>query len=329
MTTLPSSHPFDALTPDVILDAVEQQGWQTSGHFLALNSYENRVYQIGIEEAPPIIAKFYRPGRWNDGQILEEHAFTTELLDQELPVVPPLRDAQNQTLFRHDDFRFSLFPRRGGHAPPLDDDNCLESMGRWLARLHNVGAIHPFNSRPSLTIESFGHQSVAFLSEHFVPKDLLPAWQSISRDLLAMVEDRFAGGRGIDMIRTHGDCHPGNVLWRDDAPHFIDLDDARMAPATQDLWMLLSGEREQQQQQLGAILDGYNEFRDFDTAELRLIEPLRTLRMLQFSAWIGQRWDDPALPRAFPWFNSPRYWGEFILDLRMQMSALQEPALIY
>ena len=329
MTTLPSSHPFDALTPDVILDAVEQQGWQTSGHFLALNSYENRVYQIGIEEAPPIIAKFYRPGRWNDGQILEEHAFTTELLDQELPVVPPLRDAQNQTLFRHDDFRFSLFPRRGGHAPPLDDENCLESMGRWLARLHNVGAIHPFNSRPSLTIESFGHQSVAFLSEHFVPKDLLPAWQSISRDLLAMVEDRFAGGRGIDMIRTHGDCHPGNVLWRDDAPHFIDLDDARMAPATQDLWMLLSGEREQQQQQLGAILDGYNEFRDFDTAELRLIEPLRTLRMLQFSAWIGQRWDDPALPRAFPWFNSPRYWGEFILDLRMQMSALQEPALIY
>ena len=329
MTTLPSSHPFDALTPDVILDAVEQQGWQTSGHFLALNSYENRVYQIGIEEAPPIIAKFYRPGRWNDGQILEEHAFTTELLNQELPVVPPLRDAQNQTLFRHDDFRFSLFPRRGGHAPPLDDENCLESMGRWLARLHNVGAIHPFNSRPSLTIESFGHQSVAFLSEHFVPKDLLPAWQSISRDLLAMVEDRFAGGRGIDMIRTHGDCHPGNVLWRDDAPHFIDLDDARMAPATQDLWMLLSGEREQQQQQLGAILDGYNEFRDFDTAELRLIEPLRTLRMLQFSAWIGQRWDDPALPRAFPWFNSPRYWGEFILDLRMQMSALQEPALIY
>ena len=294
MTTLPSSHPFDALTPDVILDAVEQQGWQTSGHFLALNSYENRVYQIGIEEAPPIIAKFYRPGRWNDGQILEEHAFTTELLDQELPVVPPLRDAQNQTLFRHDDFRFSLFPRRGGHAPPLDDENCLESMGRWLARLHNVGAIHPFNSRPSLTIESFGHQSVAFLSEHFVPKDLLPAWQSISRDLLAMVEDRFAGGRGIDMIRTHGDCHPGNVLWRDDAPHFIDLDDARMAPATQDLWMLLSGEREQQQQQLGAILDGYNEFRDFDTAELRLIEPLRTLRMLQFSAWIGQRWDDPS-----------------------------------
>lgn len=329
MTTSPSSHPFDALTPDVILDAVEQQGWQTSGHFLALNSYENRVYQIGIEDDAPIIAKFYRPARWTDSQILEEHSFTAELLDQELPVVPPLQDAQGRTLFRYGDFRFSLFPRRGGHAPPLDDDNCLESMGRWLARFHNVGAIRAFSVRPSLTIESFGHQSVAFLSEHFVPKDLLPAWQSITRDLLSMVEDRFSSGRSIHMLRSHGDCHPGNVLWRNDAPHFIDLDDARMAPATQDLWMLLSGEREQQQQQLGAILDGYNEFRDFDTAELRLIEPLRTLRMLQFSAWIGQRWDDPAFPRAFPWFNSPRYWGEFILDLRMQMSALQEPALIY
>jgi len=329
MTTSPSSHPFDALTPDVILDAVEQQGWQTSGHFLALNSYENRVYQIGIEDDAPIIAKFYRPARWTDSQILEEHSFTAKLLDQELPVVPPLQDAQGRTLFRYGDFRFSLFPRRGGHAPPLDDDNCLESMGRWLARFHNVGAIRAFSVRPSLTIESFGHQSVAFLSEHFVPKDLLPAWQSITRDLLSMVEDRFSSGRSIHMLRSHGDCHPGNVLWRNDAPHFIDLDDARMAPATQDLWMLLSGEREQQQQQLGAILDGYNEFRDFDTAELRLIEPLRTLRMLQFSAWIGQRWDDPAFPRAFPWFNSPRYWGEFILDLRMQMSALQEPALIY
>ncbi len=329
MSTLPSSHPFDALTPDVILDSVEQQGWQTSGHFLALNSYENRVYQIGIEDDAPIITKFYRPARWTDEQILEEHAFTAELLSQELPVVAPLMGADGQTLFRYGEFRFSLFPRRGGHAPPLDDDNCLESMGRWLARFHNVGAVRAFSARPSLTIESFGHQSVAFLSERFVPKDLLPAWQSISRDLLAMVEDRFSSGRNIKMLRCHGDCHPGNVLWRDNAPHFIDLDDARMAPATQDLWMLLSGEREQQQQQLGAILDGYNEFRDFDTAELRLIEPLRTLRMLQFSAWIGQRWDDPAFPRAFPWFDSPRYWGEFILDLRMQMSALQEPALIY
>ena len=184
-------------------------------------------------------------------------------------------------------------------------------------------------SMPTLTIDSFGYQPADFVSKHFVPKDLLPSWQSITRDLLAIVTDRFASGRSISNLRSHGDCHPGNVLWRDDAPHFIDLDDARMAPAMQDLWMLLCGEREQQQQQIITILDGYNEFRDFDTAELRLIEPLRTLRMLQFCAWIGQRWDDPAFPRAFPWFNSQRYWGELILDLRMQMSVLQEPALIY
>lgn len=329
MTTAPSSHPFDSLTPDVILDAVEQQGWQTSGHFLALNSYENRVYQIGIEEQEPIIAKFYRPNRWSDAQILEEHAFCDELVDQELPVVPPLKDQHGNSLFRHEDFRFSLFPRRGGHAPPLDDDNCLESMGRWLARLHNVGAIRPFDSRPSLSVADFGHDAVAYVSEHFVPAELMPAWQSLTTDLLAMVEDRFASGRKIKNIRAHGDCHPGNVLWRDQAPHFIDLDDARNAPAMQDLWMLLSGERDNQQRQLGAILDGYHEFRDFDSAELRLVEALRTLRMLHFSAWIGRRWDDPAFPKAFPWFDSARYWGGFILDLRMQMSVMQEPALIY
>jgi Ser/Thr protein kinase RdoA (MazF antagonist) len=329
MTTTPSSHPFDDLTPDVILDAVEQQGWQTSGHFLALNSYENRVYQIGVEDGTPIIAKFYRPGRWSDAQILEEHAYTDELLAQELPVVAPLRDNDGNSLFHHGAFRFSLFPRRGGHAPPLDDDRCLETLGRWMARFHNVGAVRGFSARPALTIDEFGHQAVKFVGEHFVPKDLLPSWQSITRDLLAMVTDRFAAGRPITPLRAHGDCHPGNVLWRDHAPHFIDLDDARMAPSIQDLWMLLSGDRDQQQRQLGAILDGYQDFREFDCAELRLIEPLRTLRMLHFAGWIGQRWDDPAFPRAFPWFNSPRYWGDMILDLRMQMSSLQEPALLY
>lgn len=329
MITAESKYPFDALTPDVILSAVDEQGWLTSGHVLALNSYENRVYQVGIEEREPIIAKFYRPGRWSDAQILEEHAFTAELAAHGLPVIAPLQDAQQRTLFRHGDFRFSLFPRRGGHAPPLDDDQCLETLGQTLARMHNVGEVRAFSSRPTLTIDSFGHAPVAFVGEHFVPADLLPAWQSLTRDLLAIVQERFASGRPAALLRVHGDCHPGNILWRDQAPHFIDLDDARMAPAVQDLWMLLSGERDQQQQQLGVILDGYTAFRDFDTAELRLIEPLRTLRMLHFAGWLGQRWDDPAFPRAFPWFNSARYWGEFILDLRMQMAALQEPPLRY
>jgi Ser/Thr protein kinase RdoA (MazF antagonist) len=322
-------HPFDALTPDVILDAVEQQGWQTSGHFLALNSYENRVYQVGVEEGAPVIAKFYRPQRWSDAQILEEHAFAAELLAAGMPVVAPLQDSQGTTLFRHDGFRFSLFPRRGGHAPPLDDDRCLETLGRSLAQLHNIGALRPFSARPTLTIDAFGEQPVAYVSQHFVPQDLLPSWQSLTADLLTIIRERFACGRPATCLRVHGDCHPGNLLWRDEAPHFIDLDDARMAPAIQDIWMLLSGERDQQQRQLGAILDGYQDFRDFDAAELRLIEPLRTLRMLHFAGWIAQRWDDPAFPRAFPWFNSPRYWGELILDLRMQMSALQEPPLYY
>lgn len=322
-------HPFDDLTPETILDAVESRGFLCDGRFLALNSYENRVYQIGIEEQTPVIGKFYRPQRWTDEAIIEEHAFTLELADHELPVVPPLADASGETLHHYQNFRFSLFPRRGGHAPPLDNDDCLETMGRWLARIHNVGAARPFAHRPELTPDAFGHQAVAFVTESFVPRDLLESWQSLTRDLLAMVDDRFSAGRSVQPIRVHGDCHPGNVLWRDDAPHFIDLDDARMAPAIQDIWMLLSGEREQQQHQLGTILDGYTAFREFDTAELRLIEPLRTLRMLHFAAWLGQRWEDPAFPRAFPWFNSPRYWGELILDLRMQMSAMQEPPLIY
>lgn len=322
-------HPFSLLSPDTVLDAIEQQGFAVSGHVLALNSYENRVYQIGIEGQPPLIAKFYRPARWSDQQIAEEHHFTRTLADHELPVIPPLADQHGATLFQHQAFRFSLFPRRGGHAPPLDNVDCLATLGRCLAQLHNVGAIEAFTQRPTLDIDSFGRDAVAYISAHFLPADLLPAWRSLTDDLLAIIRDRFASGRPAQYIRVHGDCHPGNVLWREDAPHFIDLDDARMAPAMQDIWMLLSGEREQQQQQLGIILDGYQEFREFDSSELRLIEPLRTLRMLHFAAWLARRWQDPAFPRAFPWFNTPRYWGELILDLRMQMAALQEPALLY
>jgi len=329
MKAADAEHPFHTLTPDAILYAVEACGWITDGRVLALNSYENRVYQVGIEDQSPVIAKFYRPLRWSDAQILEEHTLTLELAEEELPVVPPLRSAEGATLLRHGDFRLSLFPRRGGHAPPLDNESCLETMGRCLARMHNVAAVEDFKERPALTVATFGTEPAAFLEEHFIPRDLLPSWSSLTRDLLSVVTERFAQGSTVTPIRVHGDCHPGNVLWREDAPHFIDLDDARMAPAIQDIWMLLSGERHEQQRQLGVILDGYTEFRDFDESELRLIEPLRTLRMLHFAAWLGQRWQDPAFPRAFPWFNGPSYWGSLILDLRMQLSALQEPALIY
>ena len=320
----PTLHPFDTLSPDVLLDAVESLGYVTDGRLLALNSYENRVWQVGLEDQTPIIAKFYRPQRWSPAQILEEHAFSFELEEHELPVVAPLRNEAGESLFQHGDFRFALYPRKGGHAPELANPDHLLILGRFLGRLHNIGAIRPFEHRPALTSQEFGHEAVAYVSEHFVPMDLKTSFDSLTRDLLQALDAVIASVGPVSMLRVHGDCHVGNVLWRDNAPHFIDLDDARMAPAVQDIWMLLSGERDQQARQLAEILEGYSEFRDFQNIELRLIDALRTLRMLHFSAWIARRWSDPAFPKAFPWFDSPRYWGEQILTLRNQMAELNE-----
>lgn len=320
-------HPFDTLTPDVILDAVESRGHVIDGRMLALNSYENRVYQVGLDNASPLIAKFYRPERWSDEQIREEHAFTHELAEREMPVVAPLRNDDVDSLFYHAGFRVALFPRRGGHPPELDNMDHIHVLGRHLAMLHNIGSVRPFEHRPALDVQSYGHDSVAYCTEHWVPPDLLDAWTSLTRDLLQAIDAIFAEADNVSWIRTHGDCHPGNLLWRDEAPNFIDLDDARMAPAVQDIFMLLSGERDEQTRQLSEIMDGYGQFRDFNPAELKLVDALRTLRMLYFSAWIGRRWNDPAFPRAFPWFDSSRYWGDMILDLRMQMAALNEPPL--
>ncbi len=318
-------HPFEVLTPDLLLDAVESLGHLTDGRVLALNSYENRVYQVGIAESDPLIAKFYRPARWSDAQIREEHAFCLALADAELPVVSP-QTLQSETLFQHHGYRFALYTRKGGHAPELANTEHLKILGRTLARMHNLGAASDFKHRPALDGQSFGHASVAFLTEHFVPHELLPAWTTLTSDILKLIDEHL-GRHDFQMLRVHGDCHVGNILWRDNAPHFIDLDDARMAPAIQDLWMLLSGDDHEQRQQMTAVVDGYDMFREFDHRELSLIQPLRTLRMLHFSAWIGRRWDDPAFPRAFPWFNDNRYWGDFILQMREQFSALRDSAL--
>lgn len=332
MTTNP--HPFDALTPERILDAVDEALAATSqysdGRILALNSYENRVYQVGVEGGEPLVAKFYRPDRWTDGQILEEHAFCFALADDEFPVVTPLRyngRSLLETFIGDQRFHFALFPRRGGRAPEFDNPDHLLVMGRWLARLHNIGATKPFRSRPTLDLASYGSDSVAFISEHFIPASLKTAYDSLTRDLLALLAEKRSQQPDIALIRTHCDCHAGNVLWRDDLPHFVDFDDARMAPAVQDIWMLLSGDRREQAAQLAEILDGYAEFRDFDLRELHWIEILRTLRMLHYSAWLARRWDDPAFPLHFPWFNSERYWGQHILELREQFAALQEAPL--
>lgn len=325
-------HPFELLTPDFLLSAVESQGWVCDGRILVLNSYENRVYQIGIEQdvepKAPLVAKFYRPQRWSREQILEEHNFCFELQEQELPVVAPVRNGDGQSLFDYGGFMFALYPCKGGYAPELENPEHLFSLGRLLARIHSIGAVRPFQYRPALDRQSYGHESVALISEGFIPRDLRLSYDTLTRDLLQAIEQVFAGASSVKWIRAHSDCHPGNILWRDDAAHFVDFDDARMAPAVQDIWMLLSGDRTQQTAQLAEIIEGYSEFYDFYPGELTLIEALRTLRMLHYSAWLARRWEDPAFPRAFPWFNTQRYWSEHILELREQLAALQEPPLV-
>ena len=329
MTSTPPApkHPFDRLTPDFLIDAVESQGLLCDGRLFPLNSYENRVYQMGIEDAEPMIAKFYRPQRWTDDQILEEHQFCLELVDHELPVVPPWQNTDGETLFEFDGFRFALFLRRGGHAPELGDLDNLFTIGRLMGRIHLVGAAKPFNYRPTLDLETYGYQSVALISDAFIPASLKDSYQSITAEILGVLEEQLSILSDVSFLRSHGDCHVGNILWRDDSPHFVDFDDARMAPAIQDLWMLLSGDRADQTAQISEVLEGYNEFYDFHPRELKLIEPLRALRILHHTAWIASRWNDPAFPRAFSWFNTERFWGEHILELREQCAALNEPPL--
>lgn len=321
---------YAALGPDTILDAVESLGYLCNGQFLALNSYENRVYQVGLEEGQPLIAKFYRPARWSDDAIIEEHRFTRVLNELEIPVIAPLADEEGATLHRHNDYRFTLYPRRGGRPPELDDPDHLEQMGRFIARIHNMGAVQPFEHRPTLNVESFGVDAYQYLLEHgFVPRELELSYRSLAEDLLKQVHRCYQSAGDLPTIRLHGDMHPGNVLWTDRGPHIVDFDDARMGPAIQDLWMFLSGDRSYMTARLADLLCGYTEFRNFDPGELHLVEALRTLRMMHYAAWIARRWDDPAFPQAFPWFNSGRYWDEHILALREQAALMDEPPLVW
>ncbi len=320
-------HPFERLTPEFILNAVEAEGLWCDGRIFPLNSYENRVYQVGVEDSAPLIAKFYRPGRWSYAQIKEEHDYTYELESHELPVVTPLRREDGESVRSFEGFYFSLYPRKGGHAPELDQLDNLFILGRLMGRIHAVSATSPFKHRPTIDVRSYGEECVEFVTENFIPDSLKSAYGSLTRDLLAILRERLGEEYRRSCIRTHGDCHIGNMLWRDDQVHFVDFDDARMAPAIQDVWMLLSGERHLQIQQLSEIVEGYDEFYDFPLQQLKWIEPLRTLRMLHYCAWLARRWEDPAFPRNFPWFNTERYWGEHILELREQLSLLGEPPL--
>jgi Ser/Thr protein kinase RdoA (MazF antagonist) len=331
-----SSHPYEALTPDLVLDALASVGLHGDGRLLALSSYENRVYQIHLEDAheglQAVVVKFYRPGRWTTEQILEEHAFAAELMAAEVPAVGPLV-LQDKTLHEFGGFEFSVSPRRGGRAPELDDSEVLEWIGRFLARIHMTGKARPFASRPALDLQTFGMEPRDWLLQHhMIPLDVQSAWEKQCDQALRMIADTALGDRqggGISMIRLHGDCHPGNILWvPEEGPHFVDLDDARTGPAVQDFWMLLSGDRGQRQRQLGPLVDGYEMFREFDREELALIEPLRTLRLIHYSAWLARRWADPIFPINFPWFGSSDYWQGQVQMLEEQIEAMVERPLV-
>ena len=319
--------PYAALTPDVVLDAVDSVGFATDGRLQALNSYENRVYLVYGDDAPPVVAKFYRPGRWSDAAIREEHAFARELALAEIPVVAPLAPG-GETLHAHAGFRFAVFPKQGGRAPEFDRAGTLEWMGRFIARIHVVGAARPFVHRPAIDLQAFGVLPRRWLLDHAaIPDDLVDAWATVTELAPTGVRHCYERAGTVASLRLHGDCHAGNVLWTDDGPHFVDFDDTRSGPAIQDLWMLLSGSRDEMTRALAEVLRGYEDFRELDPRELHLIEALRTLRLVHYSAWLAQRWSDPAFPAAFPWFNTQRYWQDRILELREQVALMEEPPL--
>ena len=340
------AHAFETLTPDVVLDALDTIGLRGDGRMTALSSYENRVYQVRLEDNSEVVAKFYRPERWSDAQIQEEHDFAAELMAAEIPAIGPLLLC-GHTLHHFGGFTFSVSPRRGGRAPELDDDEVLEWIGRFLARIHSVGARKPFVQRPTLNLQTFGTEPMQWLLEHdMLPLDVQSTWASHCQkalDTVAQYAPVLTGAAshstrasGITLLRLHGDCHPGNILWTPaDAapatgpgPHFVDLDDARTGPAVQDMWMLLSGDRRQRTQQLSVLVDGYEQFRSFNRQELVLIEPLRTLRLIHYSAWLARRWSDPTFPRNFPWFGSSDYWQGQVQMLEEQIEAMQEEPLL-
>ena len=322
------TRPFTALTPDSVLDALDSIGLRGDGRLLALNSYENRVYQAGMEDGPPLVAKFYRPERWTDAAILEEHAFVATLAEREIPVVPALA-INGRTLHAFNGFRFSVFTKHGGRAPELDDRDTLEWMGRFIGRIHAVGALESYRHRPTLDIRSFGIEPSEYLLAHdFIPAELIEVYRGVVAQALDGVWRCFEHAGAVRALRLHGDCHAGNVLWTDAGPHFVDFDDSRMGPAIQDLWMLLSREPADQSRQFADLLAVYEDFFYFDPREMHLLEALRTLRLIHYAAWIARRWDDPAFTAAFPWFNTQRYWQDRILELREQIALMDEPPLM-
>jgi Ser/Thr protein kinase RdoA (MazF antagonist) len=316
---------FGSLTPEFMLDALDASGLHPDGRMLQLNSFENRVLQVHLDDAPVAVAKFYRPARWTDAQILEEHAFAAALAAAEVPVAAPWTLANDTTLQHYQGQRFAVTPRQGGRSPELEDPEVLRWIGRLLARLHDVGRQQAFAVRPTWAGAGPGRAARDWLMHNdALPAEIAPAWDDTVLRCLDVIQTAFDTLPDLPLLRLHGDCHPGNILWTPDrGPHFVDLDDAVMGPVVQDLWMLLSGEPNAARQQLRAVLEGYESMADFDDRELRLIEPLRTLRMIHHSAWLARRWGDPAFPLAFPWFGTPNYWHDQVAKLREQLEAMR------
>jgi Ser/Thr protein kinase RdoA (MazF antagonist) len=319
---------YTDLGPDLILQAIDACGYETSGRMLALNSYENRVYRVELEADKPLVAKFYRPLRWSNEAILEEHAFAHEIAQAEIPVVPPMV-VQGKTLQHFEGYRYALYPLQGGRWPELNQRDDLVWCGRFIARIHALGKQAEFSQRNTISIARMGIEASRYLlAQKFIPAYLEDAYQSLAQDLVNTIEQCFARAGRFQTLRIHGDCHRGNILWTDKGPHFVDLDDCCTGPAVQDLWMLLAGDRNEMTGQMCDLLDGYNEFMEFDERELHLVEALRSLRMMHYAAWLARRWEDAAFPQAFPWFNTTRYWEDHVLELREQLSRMQEPVLV-
>jgi len=328
LTTAESSIPFATLSPDAVIAAVEAAGFPADGRVLALGSYENRVYQVGLYDQAPLVIKFYRPGRWSDAQIAEEHAFARELAAAEIPVIAPIDPPAREALGPgpvpvHEGFRLAIYPRRGGQWPELGTEDDRQWIGRFLGRIHMVGAARPFEHRARLSPRAMGRESVHYLlASDRIPDYIHHRYERVAGELLDAVESRFEAVGPLRYLRIHGDCHRNNVLWTEAGPHFVDLDDCMMGPAIQDLWMLLAGPAEEMRVQLADILEGYSQFANFEPAEAALIEPLRALRMVHYAAWLARRWHDPAFPKAFPWFGEARYWERHAAELEEQLQAV-------
>lgn len=319
-----SAQPFALLDHAGVADAAGALGFDCDGRVLALNSFENRVFRVGVYDRAPVVLKFYRPGRWSDACIEEEHRFAAELAEAGVSVVAPMLRG-GRSLHHHEGHRIAAFPLCGGRAPEPGHRATLESIGRMLGLWHAIGSRQRFVHRPRIDVPSHGDRALeVLLASTLIPEPLKPSIANLGDALLDAIDAHWDAVEPAT-LRLHGDCHPGNLLWRDGHAHFVDLDDCATGPAMQDLWMLLSGDRAAQREQLDWLLEGYRRFCSFDDHEWYLVEALRGLRLLHHHAWISQRWEDPAFPAAFPWFAERNAWERFVLQLQEQLAELQEP----